>query len=256
MSPPPESADSASSKARPQADSRPLWLGLSPRMVLVVGMSISVLLSAVSLAIWLPWHDVESGPRFGLLQLTGVDREGGFPAWFSSGLLLACAASLGTVAEGVRRSGERRHWPWLLLAVAFTYLSMDEAVALHEQAIDPVQSALDLGGPFFYGWVVVAIPAVVVLGVVLLPFLRSLEPWTRRAFLVAGALYVGGALGLEMVEGLIAEAGGRGSTAMQIAVTVEELLEMVGLTIFLAAVNEHRRRYVERAHLLAVAPPG
>src|SRR3712207_7203532 len=49
--------------------------------------------------------------------------------------------------------------------------------------------------------------SVVVLGVAFIPFLRALPRWTAMAFLGSAAVYLGGALVLEMIGGLLGDRG-------------------------------------------------
>lgn len=239
----------------PNAETHRLVLAVSPRHVLLIGLPASVALAATSLLGRALWYDGEGVGAF-VSRVMDVDHEGSVPAFLSAAVLLACAASLWTVGDGLSSADRRQRWAWRLLALAFVYLALDEVVALHEEAIDPVRAALDLDGVFYYAWVVVALPLLVLLAVVLLPLLRSLPRWTLLAFLLSGAVYVGGALGMEMVGGAIASDGGGGSLRLHTVVTVEELFEMVGMTLFLAAVNEHRRRHVGTVRLDPPVPSG
>lgn len=206
-----------------------MQFAVSPPLVLRAGIPVAIVLSLLSL----------TGR-----QILDVDREGTLPAWVSAVILLACAASLWTIADEVRARGHRWHRHWRLLALAFAYLSLDEMLSLHERLIDPIRDALGLSGIFYYAWVVVAIPVLVVFIVVLIPFLRTLPRWTFLAFMVSGGVYLAGALGMELVTGLVASAGGGDSLQYRLLVTLEELLEMLGMILFLASVNEHRRRHL------------
>lgn len=227
------------------AERSTLWVSVAPRPVLRLGLALAVLLAALSLT----GRVLTAGADPGGLALAyrgvmDVDREGSIPSFYSAVMLLACAASLWTVADAVRRRGQRWERHWQVLAIAFVYLSIDEMVSLHERVIEPLREALDLGGVLYYSWVLVAVPLVIGFGLALVPFLRALPRWTAVAFLLSGAVYVGGAAGMEMVGGLIASSGGEGTLPLHAVVTFEELLEMVGITLFLASVNEHRLRYL------------
>jgi len=66
------------------------------------------------------------------------------------------------------------------------------------------------------------------------PFVARLDARTRRLFVVSGALFVGGALGMEFVQGWHDGLYGRDGTTALIT-TVEEVLEMSGVTVFVYA---------------------
>ena len=225
-------------------DERALVVVLSPRAVLAALLPLVALLSAASFAGQVVDHALGiDGPVVRMLiHVTDVDREGSIPTWFQSVVLAACAGALWTVADDARDRRERWHRQWRALALAFLYLSLDELNALHERAIDPVRDALDLGGVLYLSWIVVAVPVLLVFLGLLLPFILALPSWTRAAFILSGAVYVAGAVGLEMVGGMLIEESGLDTLRYSVAAGGEELLEMLGMTLFLAAVAEHRRR--------------
>jgi hypothetical protein len=161
-----------------------------------------------------------------------VGAEGSIAAWLSSSALLACAAALAWLA---RRDGPARRRAWWGLALVFACLSLDEAASVHEKAIDPLQSALGTSGPLLYAWVIPGAVAVGAVGLAFVPFLRRLERATAGLFLAAGGLYVGGALGFEVLSGALAPESGPPGWPYVLVATTEELLEMLGITLFLAS---------------------
>ena len=60
-------------------------------------------------------------------------------AWLSSMLMLLCAMVLFYIATMKRHGSEPYAMHWLGLSIIFCGLSMDEAVGLHEMAIDPMR---------------------------------------------------------------------------------------------------------------------
>jgi hypothetical protein len=162
-----------------------------------------------------------------------LEQEGNLTAWYSSATLLFCALLLGARWQRARAGAERFAANWGLLCAAFVYLSADESASLHEAAMEIIWKRVHVTGIFHYAWVILALPLVVLFGIYNLRFLRSLPTRIRNGFIVAGAVFVGGALGLEMVEGQIASTLGDTSTVMQVARTLEEVLEMSGIIIFI-----------------------
>jgi hypothetical protein len=65
-----------------------------------------------------------------VVGLFSLSYEGNLPTWYSSALLLACAITLAAIAPSAA-AGQGRYWG--LLSALFGYLSIDEAVGLHEQ---------------------------------------------------------------------------------------------------------------------------
>ena len=74
-----------------------------------------------------------------------------------------------------------------------------------------------------------------VVGMLYIRFLRALEPRFRRLFIIAGGLYVGGALGLEFIEATYESIFGDDLVYI-LMVAAEETLEIAGATVLLYAV--------------------
>ena len=104
-----------------------------------------------------------------------LDREGNVPSWFSSTLLVGAAALMILIGAGARHRGERLGRHWIAMGAIFVLLSMDESASFHEMLIHPLRRILDLGGVgvFHFTWVVPAIVALAVIGVIYLPFVLA-----------------------------------------------------------------------------------
>jgi hypothetical protein len=175
-----------------------------------------------------------------------VDNEKNLPTAFAVFLLLFAFLLLATVAtlERQARGSWARHWA--LLTAGFAVMAIDEAWSLHERLIRPGRTLLGGGehGVFFYAWVLFGIALLIVLVPVFLRFLISLPAATRTRFIAAGALFVGGAIGTELLAGLFNEhfglhldKGGYGVRHLQYSfiATVEEGLEFAGSIFFIRA---------------------
>ena len=171
-------------------------------------------------------HGADTLLGFG--QAFDVRREGNVPTWFSSALLLACSAVLAAVS--MRAGADARHW--LVLAVLFALLSMDETASLHEQFGTVGRRFDDRPGWLVRPWVVLAAPVVIAVLVAYVPFFRRRPRPVRRAFGLGAVLFVGGALGVELVEIALSD-GARDTAPLTIATSVQELMEMLGAAAFL-----------------------
>lgn len=172
-----------------------------------------------------------------ILPFLSLSVEGNLPTWYSSALLLGCGLLLLLCAAGVRQSGAPFFRRWLLLGAIFVFMSLDEAVELHEN----LGRFVDLHGVLHFSWVIPAGLIVLCLGLAYIPFLRHLPAPTARRFIVAGILYVGGALFLELPLGWWTERAGEHSLGYALIDWVEETLEMLGATLFLLALLRHLR---------------
>lgn len=90
-------------------------------------------------------------------RLFDLDQEYNFSSFYSF-LILAYAGAIACVLFMRERS-----IGWLGLSALFIYLSLDEALLIHEQLAEPLRLALALGNEslFYHAWV---IPAIVVTG--------------------------------------------------------------------------------------------
>jgi hypothetical protein len=100
-----------------------------------------------------------------------------------------------------QREGRTNRRGWRTIAVMLTAASIDKVATFHELLGGALRRLLDLGGVFLYAWVLPAGLVVAVLGGSLLPFLLRLPRRVGRLLIVAGLIYVLGALGLELAEG-------------------------------------------------------
>jgi hypothetical protein len=85
--------------------------------------------------------------------------------------------------------------------------------------------------------------AVAFLGIAYLRFLSALPDRTRRFFLLSGIVYVAGAIGFELPEGMYRTAVGANVTVAYGFLTVfEETFEMIGIVVFIYALMD----FIER----------
>ncbi len=184
------------------------------------------------------------------LRHLAFNAEYCLPAWYTSLLLAISAALLALVTASTARSGERYLFHWAVLALIFLGLSIDEATGIHEVAIEPLRNGLDLGGYAYFGWVLPGIVLVTLAGLIYLPFLLAQPDRTRRIFFLAGLVYVGGALGMELVGGKLLTLYGETSLLYQIAYCTEEIMEILGVTLFVSGLLGHLKRHYGGAVLV------
>ena len=176
-----------------------------------------------------------------LIYYFSLSEEKNFPTWWSSTLLLASAVVLWGIARTkTRQAGEfKRHWT--ALALIFCYMSVDELVEIHEW-LGSLPGIHELDGVAFYGWVVPVGVLVAVFALSYLKFVAHLPAATRRKVVLAGVIYVGGALGIELLLGAFADRHGEDSFTWTMISWVEETLEMAGSSLFLYALLEYLGR--------------
>ena len=131
------------------------------------------------------------------------------------------------------------YWAWISLAVIFVYLAIDESIKIHELLTKPLRDSLGTSGILLYAWVIVAVPVVIALGIIFLPFILHLHRKTKRLFLLAAVLYVGGALGFEMIAGSYISQFGIDNPIYLFISTIEETLELTGLIVLIYALLDY-----------------
>jgi hypothetical protein len=164
--------------------------------------------------------------------LFDVNTEATVPTWYSAALLLAVAGVCGVlavVATDADGGGGRR---WAVLGLVFVGMSLDETVALHERLDSGVTGTLDVEGTgaLRHPWVVAGVVLAAALAVVTARAIVTLPRHRRRWVGLGLGIYVGGALGLEAVSGVVLDATDDGLEYA--AVTwAEEGAEMVGALV-------------------------
>ncbi|MEG4144707.1 hypothetical protein [Microcoleus sp. Pol12B5] len=223
-------------------------------------ISVSPKRVAFSLSIWVLFFAVAGCIvqvlRYGFnykerwISLFNLDQEINYPSWYSSFTLLFCAILLGIIASAKKKEGDRYFGHWKALGFMFVFFSLDEILSLHEiLIINDLRKALNLGGIFYFIWVIPGAIFVAITALGYLKFLLHLPRKIRDFFLLAGGIYVGGALGMEMATGYYADAVTQRNLIYGLMVCVEEILEMVGVIVFIYALLSYIGSHLETIDL-------
>jgi hypothetical protein len=217
----------------------PYPLSLHPREIALFLSIIALYLTVQSLLNEYLLENVfnsESGDLLlAFLDLFSVNAEETIPTWYATLLLFAASVLLFFIAAIKRRNKEAYAYHWLGLGFIFLYLSMDEGAVIHEIFSDALQARFDTSGYLTFAWIIVFVPLVIVIALLYLRFLWHLPPSIRNLFIVAGLLYVGGAVVVEAISANLYDSGG-GVTFPYLAIaTVEETMEMLGVVVFIFA---------------------
>jgi hypothetical protein len=164
-------------------------------------------------------------------NLFNLNAENNVPAWFSSAILLTVAIYAYLIAQQETAHTRKHRKLWLLLAVLFVLLSMDETIALHEMAGGILERHTgQLTGVLRFAWVIPGVIFCAVVGGLFIRFVWDLPAGIRGQVVAAGLIYVSGALGMEMVDGAIYARFGH--SALYVALTIlEETFEMCGTVL-------------------------
>lgn len=180
----------------------------------------------------------------GAIALIDLNSETNFPTYFSSGLLAFCSVLLTMIGIAHRRFHIGWHRHWFLLALGFFAMSMDEFIQLHEKTMDFISGHLGIvpGSILTNSWVILAFVLLPLVGLAYLRFLLAMNRRSALLILAAGIVYVGGAVGVEMVSGMMKGTYGFGSLPFMISTTFEETMELIGLAMFVYALTDYAAR--------------
>lgn len=226
-----------SSAVRNECTGNEDMIALNRATIVRILTSISFLLVIANIAAQCTRYLTPHQNVYGLIHLFDLDEENNLPSWFSASLLLGSAVLLAIIAHFERKSRARCSSKWAILAWTFLYLAVDEAASIHELLIRPTDELLGpklTTGIFSATWVVPALAVAAPFAFSFFRFLLHLPAKVRSLFLLAGTLYIGGAVGLEMISNWYFEQHLFNLT-YSIFVTLEESLEMAGAIVLIHA---------------------
>lgn len=211
----------------------PLALGLARQKIVAALLTLALTLVAVSLVQDLLAYSATVPDTSGKIWRLDVDNEMSVYTWFSSSLILANAALLALITREKAARREGLIWHWGILAVLFVLLSADESLSLHEWLSHLIGQRIQGGGLFHFVWVIPALLACLIGAVSYIPLIRALSPRPRLWLIASALVYLGGAVGMEMVAGRLIEQQGIHTMGYRLLATLEELLEGLGMIMFL-----------------------
>jgi len=163
-----------------------------------------------------------------------LDEEGNLPTYFSTMILFLSAILLGIISLFKKKEHDPFRTHWTILSLIFLVMSIDEAAAVHEMTIRPLQILFSAGGFFHYAWIIPGAVFFSVIAIMFFKFWLHLEYWVRILFFLAAACYISGAIGLEGLGGFYVDTNEIDFTYILIT-TVEETLELIGIVLFISA---------------------
>jgi len=169
------------------------------------------------------------------------DKERNFPTMFGVYLFFTAALLCGAIAVSARM--ERRRWlHWAGMGFVLLFMSVDDATELHEKLSTPLREALGTSGPLYFAWVIPYALGVLALGCCYMPWFFRLPLRSRWLFAGAAVLFVGGALGVELIGSLHYQEYGKNLVYYALWATVEETLEFLGKILLIYALLDYMRQ--------------
>ena len=181
-------------------------------------------------------------------RLFRLDEESNLPTFYSAFSLGICSILLAIIAFHKQKNNSSYTKHWKFLSLLFFCLAIDEIAMMHE-ILSVLRGPLNAGGLFYFTWVIPAFIFLLVFVVVFISFLQSLPPRVRTLFMLSGFIYVGGALGVEMIGGYHSQLYGENNFTYGMITTVEESLEMMGILVFIYSLLFYLQNYLTKIDL-------
>ena len=199
--------------------------------LLIIG--VLTYLNVLVLIFWFEYDD--PFPTF--TKYFDVGQERNIPTMYSVIALTVAATLLATNARHSWEKCDGQHRYWAGLGLIFLFLAFDEGTKIHEKTSIVIEQWITPQGYLYWLWVIPYGFAVLVLAAVYLRFLVRLSRTTRYYFILAALLFLGGAIGVDMLQGREAylNIGGEKTILYCVLYSLEEFLEMIGVAVFIYA---------------------
>jgi hypothetical protein len=180
------------------------------------------------------------------IWLLDVDVERSAFTWLSVVALFSAAVLSYEAAAGARARRDLMRWHWFALSGLFLLVSFDEFAGIHEKLSAALAQRMDNTGLLYFAWAAPAGMLALAGLAAFVPFIRSFPTRLASLMVLSAALYLGGAVGLEMVGGSVAETKGINSLDYRLLVNLEEGFELAGTLVFIFVLLNWREKQQNR----------
>jgi hypothetical protein len=108
-------------------------------------------------------------------------------------------------------------------------------IQIHEQLRAPMEALFSTSGILYYAWFIPYIIVAVLVGIAYFKFMMRLPMSILKLFILAGVVFISGAVVMEAISGMHDEKYGGETLTYALMYSFEELLEMSGAAVFLYA---------------------
>jgi hypothetical protein len=176
------------------------------------------------------------------------NAEGTILSLYSTCAIVFCGLLLAIIATIKKSLGSRYTKFWRALSFIFFYLAVDETCGFHELVSKIIRETFHTKNALLFPWVLPAFILLILFLISFRDFINHLPSKIRILFLTAGGIYISGAVGMEIIDGYIADVMGFDTKAYWLASSIEELLEMLGIVVFIYGLLIYLKSYVLELH--------
>ena len=213
-----------------------------PHKVSLVFLSIVVLLTLIHCIVLVSFFHLDNPNILIFVQWFDFDIENNIPSIYSSFALFFSSFLFFVIAIHKRQRLDYEKLCWFGLGIIFLFLSIDEGFQIHENIGDIVENYISATKFLYFPWILPYGFAVIIFILLYLKFIIGLPEKISILFILAGSIYLTGAIVFDMLGGREAELHGYDSIIYCILYTIEEFLEMTGIVILIFALCSYINR--------------
>ncbi|MBC8504787.1 MAG: hypothetical protein H8D34_08000 [Chloroflexi bacterium] len=214
----------------------------SARKISIIFTSIAILLVMASIFNEFIRYITQHREVWGLKSYFELSYEHNVPTYFAALLSVIAGIILAAIAIKISLRGSYI-WHWIILSLGFLYLAVDEVVIIHERIGQLVVKVIRPEDLLFSDWAYAGIVLILILIFIYLPFYKHLPSKTKKGFFISAFMFVGAALGLEIIGSAILFRVGYNQAIHTAFTTVEEFLEMFAIIIFIETLSNYLMGY-------------
>lgn len=209
---------------------RTLRLPTIRQIAFALGICILILTLWQTASIISQFH-IDGDPLRRFRRLIDFESKMNISTWFLSMLLFFAAVPLALIAAAKSRDDYKLHWA--VLSGIFVILAIDESSQMFERKL-------------FY------LTMVIIIGVTYLRFVLALPSKTRLWVILSAGVYITGAMGLDGAGVFVGQIHGRFSFEYHVMVTLEEMTEMIGVSMFILTITDYLKTHHQPRLMLHV----
>ena len=169
-----------------------------------------------------------------------LNNEHNIPTFYQAILWLFCSFFSFRIGKSSEKSNAAL---WFLFSFVFFFLSLDEYFMIHDGLSKPMKERFNLSGALHFGWVIPYAILLLILAPFAWKFVKSLPKAYSIKFVFSGIVFVFGAMGVEMIGAGRHELYGKGDKLYIVFTSIEESLEIIGISLFLYFLIDYASKF-------------